>query len=237
MFVDLEPMIRVCCVHRTEDIGRHIVTLQQLPRCLYAFVGGSSLLIDTIGVVHRWRAVERQTYQHVFRCEKLTPLVVEQRAIGLQREFKDSLRAGDLLGFGHKAAVKIDAHQCGFAALKRDRDFASAVCLDELGQIGRDEIIRHSKAVAGIQLFLRQEEAVGAIKIADCTSRFCEHVERRRKPLGPGWRQLRFARAAERNWLTHANQIIAKRRTLRFQGPSRGTGCPKYRRRPNRDGR
>ena len=130
------------------------MALQELPCRLHAFVGGSSLLIDTIGIMHRWRAIERQTYQHVFRCEKLTPLIVEQSPIGLQRELENSLRSRDLFGFGHKAAVKVDAHQCGFAALKRDRDFASSVRCNELGQIGRNEIVGHPKSVAGIQLFL-----------------------------------------------------------------------------------
>jgi hypothetical protein len=104
--------------------------------------------------VHRWRAIERQTYQHVFFREKLTPLVVEQRAIGLQREIKDALWPSDLFRLRDKSSIKVDTHQRGFATLKRDRNFTSAVRLNELGQILRNKIIGHPEAVAGIQLFL-----------------------------------------------------------------------------------
>ena len=122
--------------------------------------------------MHRWRAIERQTYQHVFFREKLTPLVVEQRAIGLQREFEDSLWPSDLFRLRHKASVKVDAHKCGFATLKGNGDLSGPMRLNELRQVGRDKIVRHPEAVAGIQLFLREKEAVGAIEVADRASRF-----------------------------------------------------------------
>ncbi|CAB4591849.1 unannotated protein [freshwater metagenome] len=112
------------------------------------------MLIYAVGIVHRWRAIERQTYQHLFRCEKLTPLVVEQSPVGLQREFEESLWPGDFPRFRNKSSIELNTHEGGLTTLKGNSDFASAVCLDELGQVGRDEIVRHSKAIARIQLFL-----------------------------------------------------------------------------------
>ena len=112
------------------------------------------MLIHAVGVVHCWRPIKRKTNQHVFRGKKLTPFVIKQRAIGLQREFEDSLWPSDLFRLRHKASVKVDAHKCGLATLKGNGDLSGPMRLNELRQVGRDEIVRHPKAITGIQLFL-----------------------------------------------------------------------------------
>ena len=66
-----------------------------------------------------------------------------------------------------RAFEEVQPHQRRLAALPGDGDFRRAMRLDQLADVVLQLFIGHAKAAAGIQHLFGQEEAVGAIEIAD----------------------------------------------------------------------
>jgi hypothetical protein len=135
-------------------------------------------LVDAVSVVDLSWAVDRQADQEVVLGEERSPLVVEQGAVGLDR-------VGDLLArllqrFGqfHRPAEKTQPHHRRLAPLPGHHDFRGArVRLYQLPQVGFQQVIGHPEPAAGVQHLLGQEEAVGAVQVADRTGRLGQQME------------------------------------------------------------
>jgi hypothetical protein len=55
------------------------------------------------------------------------------------------------------------------------------VRLDQLAQVRLEQDIRHPETAAGIEHLLGEEEAIGAVEVADSACRLCQEVERPRR--------------------------------------------------------
>ena len=72
-------------------------------------------------------------------------------------------------------------HQRRLATLPRDlHDRDARVGLDQLTDVGLEQLIRHPEAAARIQHLLGEEEAVGAVEVANGAGRLREQVKGRR---------------------------------------------------------
>src|SRR5580700_11314425 len=85
---------------------------------------------------------------------------------------------------------KIEAHQGGLASLPRDGDLIGTLRFDHLLDVCLENIVRHAKFTSWVKGVLRQKEAVLTVEIADCTRRFGEYVEVRRRIARPYFRRL-----------------------------------------------
>jgi hypothetical protein len=123
------------------------------------------------------RTVDAETDEEPVRCEELSPLVVQQRAVGLDRVLDPYARTLDTLGQLDSAAEEVETHQRGLATLPGDRHLIGLVSVEQLGDVRLEHLVAHPEPVAGVQRLLHQEEAVLAVEIADRAGRLREHVE------------------------------------------------------------
>ena len=114
--------------------------------------------------------------------EERRPLVVEQGAIRLDGVNDPLARPAELAGELTERRKNRQAHERRLAALPGDSHLGRAgVGLDELPQVGLEQLIGHPEPAARIQQLLGQEEAVSAVKVADRPGRLHQHMERHRR--------------------------------------------------------
>src|SRR6266700_8184631 len=70
------------------------------------------------------------------------------------------------------------ATQGRFTALPGNGHFRSALRFDHLVDVGFEQVICHAKAAVGIELLLREEKAIRAIKVAGRPGRLAQHMKR-----------------------------------------------------------
>ena len=63
--------------------------------------------------------------------------------------------------------IEVQAHQGWLAPLPGDVHVVRLVRLDELADVLLQHVVAHAKLAAGIEDFLVQEKAVGAVEVAD----------------------------------------------------------------------
>jgi hypothetical protein len=82
-----------------------------------------------------------------------------------------------LVDHGHDAPVEVEPHQRRLATLPGDGDLGRVLRFDGLLDVRLHHFVRHPERAVWIELLLRQEEAVGAVKVADGAGGLCHHVE------------------------------------------------------------
>ena len=170
--IDLQWMVLVRRVHRAQDVELHVVLGEQLEAPQHPLGRGVSPLVDPVAVMELRRPVDADADQEAMLGEQLAPGIVQQRAVGLDGVLDLLARPAVPLGQLDRPAKELHPHERGLAALPRDRDLRSrGVGLEELAHVALEQLIRHSKAIAGIERLLGQEEAVFAIEIADRSGR------------------------------------------------------------------
>jgi len=92
-------------------------------------------LIRPAGVVQFARAVDADPYEKIVFLEETTPVVVQQRTVGLHRIFERHARFSVLFLQLDCAAVKVDSHQGGFPSLPGNGHLRAAVGCDELPDV------------------------------------------------------------------------------------------------------
>ena len=83
--VDLATVIAVDRVDRGEHVPVDLVALQDVEASHHSVERRLAALVDTVGIVHLTRSVDRDPDQEPVLLEKLTPLVVQKRPVGLHR--------------------------------------------------------------------------------------------------------------------------------------------------------
>ena len=84
-----------------------------------------------------------------------------------------------LLRVGNRTTEEVEAHQCRLASLPGDHHLGGpCVRLDQLPEIGLEQLVGHAEARARIEHLLREEEAVGAVEIADGSRWLRKEMER-----------------------------------------------------------
>lgn len=114
-------------------------------------------------VVQRFGTVQRYADEEMMLCQEPAPVIIKQRAIGLQCVVDVLARTGVSALKGHRAFKKRHAGQRRFAALPPDRDALSHV-RQKAGEQRFERFISHS-AYATEELMAWQIIAVRAIQI------------------------------------------------------------------------
>ena len=185
--VELAAVIAVGGVHGRQRVPVDLGVAQVVEAAHHIGERALAALVDAICVVQRLRPVDRDADEHAVVLEERRPLLVDQRAVRLDRVARPLARAQVLVRELDRAAEELDAHQRRLAALPGDRHLRhGCMCLDQLSDVRLEQLIRHPEARAGVEHLLREEEAVRAVEVADRPRRLCEQVERARR--GRGWR-------------------------------------------------
>jgi hypothetical protein len=137
------------------------------------------------------RAIHAQSDEEAVRREELTPFVVQERPVGLDRVLDALARSPVLLAQPYRFLEERGSAQCRLAALPADRHSAVRLRI----QIAADEPVQHLGGhllgLVAPQNLLGQEEAVRAVEVAGGARRLRD--QRERQPSG-AWRwRLRHA--------------------------------------------
>ena len=179
--VDLLAAVTIDGVDRAQDVELGPGLLQQASRSHDLGVRALAALVHALGVVDVLGPVHGEPEQEVVLGEEGRPLLVELGAVGLQRVLDDLAGLAVLLHQPHRLAVEVEAHERGLTALPGDGHALGAVALDELADVLLLRLIGHAELAARVERFLGEEEAVGAVEVADRAGRLGQHVERRRR--------------------------------------------------------
>ena len=170
-------MVAVRGVDRAQDVDVHAVPVQTPPAAHHIVERSLAALVHAIGVVQLARAVHAQADEDLVLLEEGAPGVVQLRAVGLDG-------VGDLLSrllvpldVLDRALEEVEAHERRLATLPADDDFRSGLRLEQLTDVGLEELVGHPEPAAGIEHLLREEEAVLAIEVADRAGRLGQQME------------------------------------------------------------
>ena len=166
--VHLERVVGVGGVDGAQDVDVDIVPAQAVPAADHVVEAAPALLVDAVGVVHGARAVDAEADQVVVLLEERGPLVIDQRAVGLDG-VQDAavLRLAVLLGQLDRALVEVQPAQHRLAALPGDLHLRAGRRRHQLRDVGLERRLVHQRALAlAVEVFLGQEEAVLAAQVA-----------------------------------------------------------------------
>ena len=176
--VDDATVLTVRGVDGREDVPLHPVALEHVEAAHHLVEGGLAALVDAVGVVHLTGAIDRDADEELVLGEELAPLVVEQRAVGLQGVADLLARLGEPRLQLDDESEEVDPHHRGLAALPRHDDLGCVrLGLDQLADVGLQQIGRHSKPAVRVEHLLGQEEAVLAVEVARRARGLGHHVE------------------------------------------------------------
>ena len=177
--VDLGAAVGVAVVDGAEDVELDAVLDELAPAAHHLVEAALAALVDAVGVVDLARPVDREPDEEVVLLQELAPLVVELRPVRLDRVGDRLFRPAVLLDELDRAAEELDAHQRRLPALPGDRHLLPVgVRLEQLPDVGLEQVVGHPEAAARVQHLLREEEAVRAVEVADGPGRLREQMER-----------------------------------------------------------
>jgi len=175
--VDLDRVAGVRRMNRAHHVDIHAVVVQRLIPTHHIVERSLAALVDAIRIVKLARAVDAQADQDVVPLQEGAPRVVQPGAVGLERVRNLLSRLLVALHAGDRALEELEPHQRRLAALPADDHVGARVRLEQLADVGVEQIVGHAEPAARIEHFLREEEAVLTIEIADRAGRFGEHVK------------------------------------------------------------
>src|SRR5262245_15938432 len=151
---------------------------EDLPRSHDVVEAAPPVLPHAVGVVHLARAVDAETDEEAVLREERCPLVVEERAVRLDRVLEHLARTGELVRERDRTPEEVEPHQRRLAALPGHHDLAVRVRGEQLLQVTLQRRICHPQTVTWIQRVLGEEEAIRAVEVADRSSRLGQQMER-----------------------------------------------------------
>ncbi len=176
--VDLAPVVAVGRVDRGQRVPLHPVPTEHVQPAQHPVEGGLAALVDAVGVVHVAGSVHRDADQEVVRVQEVAPLVVEERAVGLDGVEDPLSRPAEPALELERADEELEPHQCRLATLEGHHDLVGTrVGRQQLPDVGLVDVGVHPEPAAGVELVLGQEEAVLAVQVADGAGRLGHHVE------------------------------------------------------------
>src|SRR5208337_1348183 len=184
--IDRAAVLLVGGVDRAQYVEFDSV-LAQVPPALHHLVEGALFAaVEPVRVVDLAWAVNAQANQEIVFLEEAAPLIVEEDAVGLKGMLHDLLGAAVLFDELDGASEEVDLHQRRFASLPRDSYCGRAVRLQQLLDVSLERGLGHPILFVRIQRFFGQEEAIGAIDVANGPARLRQKVEARWCVVWPG---------------------------------------------------
>ena len=182
--VHLQWMGGIHGMHRAENISVHIMLLQQVPPAPHLVEASLSAFIDPVGVVHFSRSIQAQADEEVVLFEERAPVVVKQRAVGLQGVGHPLARPFVFINQFNRALEEIQAHQAWFSSLPGHTDLSGLLGCQQLFYIRLKHLIRHAQAAIRIKLILPQVKTICASQVACGTRRLSQQREGSRCAAG-----------------------------------------------------
>ena len=193
--VDLDRVLDGFGVDAGEGVELDLVFAEDVEAADDLLVGVAAFLVDAVGVVQVFRAVDGEPDEEIVFREEFAPLVVEQGAVGLECG-ADLLAVGVFLLEFNDFAEVAHAEQGGLAALEGEAHFLSGLGGYVVADEGLEAFLRHLPLlVPGIELLLLQVEAVFAIEVADRPDRLGHDVEGLRGGRHSAWSRVRSGKA------------------------------------------
>ncbi len=185
--VDAGAVVAVYRVDRGEDVPVDVVPLEDVQAADDPLIGGLAALVDPVGVVQRPRAVDRDPDEEVVLAKESTPVVVEERAVGLDRVEYSLARPGVSALELDRAAEEVEPHHGRLAALPgHDHLGRPLVCGKQLADVALLQVRRHPEPAAWVEHLLGEEEAVLTVQVADRAGRLRHQVKRQGSPWHGG---------------------------------------------------
>jgi len=174
--VEVEWIVGIEIVHHRHGVPLHTVPLQQayavhhfLP-CLSARRGAAELVVKFL-----W-SVDGDAHEPVVLAQEATPLVVEQRAVGLYRVGDTPAHAVLALQL-HRFSVERQWAQQRLAAVPGEEDVGRGLCLNVLsGELLEHLLREHALLRVLVEVRLLKIVAVLATQVAGCANRFEHNV-------------------------------------------------------------
>ena len=174
-------MVAVRRVDRGQDVPLDAVCLEDVEAADHPVVGGLSALVDSVPIVELPGPVDGDSDQELVVRQELPPLVVEESAVRLQGVADRLARLGIRGLQFHGEPEEVESHHRGLPALPRHDDLRSArLALDELANVGLEQVSGHAEPATGVEHLLGKEEAVLAVEVAGRTCRLRHHMKRLR---------------------------------------------------------
>jgi hypothetical protein len=179
--VDPQRLVGVRLVKGAEDVDIDALALERVPTLHHLIERPPAALVDAVGVMDLLRTVDRDAHQEIVLLEERCPRIVDEHRVRLHRVLDPLTGLPMLLRQFNRAPEEIQPHHRRLAALPRDRNLGCQVRLYQLLDVRLERLVRHPKRAAGVERLLREEEAVGAVEVADGARRLGEEMERRRR--------------------------------------------------------
>jgi hypothetical protein len=147
--------------------------------------------IYPVSIMHGLRTIQTQPDQEVMFEEKLTPIIIQEDAIGLHGMLNLDAGACICLYKIHCTFEKIQSHQSWFAPLPGYRDFRSTLRFEQLANLCFEGLFAHTKTTVRVKLLFGEEKAIGAIKLTCGSGGLAQDVKVGRSILRPAIWEIR----------------------------------------------
>ena len=162
-----------------EGVKLDVVFMEYFDAAHDAVEGGTLAFVDAVVVVIFFGTVDRNADQEFVYGEEFTPLVVEERAVGLEG-IVDRFSVGIFFLEGNNLAKEVDAEDGRLATLPCEGNFGDALCFDVLLDVAFENFWGHFPVgLFWVEFFFFEVEAVGAVEVADGADGLCHDVEGR----------------------------------------------------------
>ena len=179
--VEFEGEVGVVVIDNRHRVVFDAVLLQQLDALHHLVERRAALAVAAIFVVELRRPVDGEADEEAVVAEEAAPVVVEERAVRLNR-IGDAPPPGvfrlELQGF----AVEADGAHQGFAAVPGEEDLRRRLGFEILADEKLQQLVGEDAVrVVGVEPVLFQIIAILAGEVAERARRFRHHVERARE--------------------------------------------------------
>jgi hypothetical protein len=172
-------VVDILAVEHTQNIARDSMLAQEFIAVHYLAVGGLPSLGKAVAVVHLLWAVQADSYGETLSGKKTTPVLINERAIGLN-PVDDLTVRGPMLALQFNDLMKVlQTQQGGFPAVPGKTDHWIRGGLNVLNDVLFQDIIRHAKGLLiRVEALFFQVVTVVTIEVTDGANRFSKNLIR-----------------------------------------------------------
>ena len=139
--VNIERTLHIHAIDHTERVERHLVPVQHVSSGDDFVERGFAVFGNAVAVVQFFRSVDAKANQEIVLLEESSPVIVKQRAVGLEIVSDTLVRLLVLLFEPDDLLEELQSQQSGFAALPRKHDLVAVLSFDVLLDVGFEDIV------------------------------------------------------------------------------------------------